>query len=101
MKKNHKLTTFFRPASKEVYDAAMAASSTKHKLTLLEQMAHSKAKHAAIALAKKEELARLKALRDAEAQEEPVDKCAAVTKDIRAEIDAVETAPCVHEVEAY
>ena len=87
MNKIQKVTKFFLPTSKEVHDAAVAADSSKHKLTLLQQMRHSTAKHNAIALAKKEETARLTALRKAE--EELQESAGSMEMEVRAEIDAV------------
>jgi hypothetical protein len=45
-----KQTKFFLSTNKEVHDAAVAADSSTHKLTLLQQMRHSTKNNYAIAL---------------------------------------------------
>jgi hypothetical protein len=89
MNKIRKVTSFFPPTSKEVHNAAVAADSTKHKLTLLEQMEESRRKKIAVDKAKKEELIRLKALRDARLEEN--EEMFTPEKEVRDAIDDLAT----------
>jgi hypothetical protein len=84
-----KLTKFFQKTSNEVHEAAIAANSGKYKMTLLQQMAASRAKKVASDKAKADELAKQIALRKAtEAVERrAAAKAESVEKAIRDQID--------------
>jgi hypothetical protein len=83
MKKIQKLTAFFRRASKEVHEASVAADSTKHQLTLLQQMAESRANNLARDKAKREQAKRLERLRNARLAEEDDDDVRNIEKEVR------------------
>lgn len=75
--------------NEDVHQAAVAADASKLNLTLLQQMAESKAKYIATEKARKENSARLIALRAAQEVAEAQTNTPSIEADIRSEIDLV------------
>ena len=89
MNKIQKLTSFFKATSKEVHDAAVAADSSKVKLTFLQQMATSRANHIALKKAMKDKQTHEKKLREARLAEKEEEQDDDEVKAVRNEIEMV------------